>query len=328
MQDSVEELPRPGVGQRGENGWRTAGLHGVAAAAIYVLFELLAPLPFISAGLRMGWRGIAIVAAIASALLFTLGAAIASEIGAVVVLAWVVRLIVAVVIPSLAVVAAIQRGYSLGPALVLAVVVATGGLAFMEGGFRLVAGFSPSAWAASEIETGAEKALETFSASGDERARFTRMWTTLARYLVPSLYVVLSAAMFVASLLVISRTQLAGVGSEGLRFRKLRLPDWLLVAFVAGCLSPVLPEPARLIGYNVLVVVTFLYFLQGLAVFRAISLRLALGRVGTTIIWGGMALMLINGIVPFLMALTGLFDSFFDFRTPKKKGEDDESDTD
>jgi hypothetical protein len=108
-------------------------------------------------------------------------------------------------------------------------------------------------------------------------------------------------------------------------FRNLSLPDWLLFAFIAGGLTPLVSGMPQKIAANVLAVVTFLYLLQGLAIFR--SLLVAVGAGFTGVMFGYLLLIFltITGIAPLLLSIAGLFDSFFDFRKFKRKDHPDES---
>ena len=64
-------------------------------------------------------------------------------------------------------------------------------------------------------------------------------------------------------------------------FRNLALPEWVLFAFVLGGLSPLASGLAQRLGMNLLVVVAFLYLLQGLAIFRSFMVAAGAGIVGT-----------------------------------------------
>jgi hypothetical protein len=76
-------------------------------------------------------------------------------------------------------------------------------------------------------------------------------------------------------------------------------------------------------------VVLFLYFLQGLAIFR--SLLAAVGINGLGLFFAFVFLGFLTctgGIAPILLTIAGLFDSFFDFRKFKRKDDSNESHTD
>ena len=79
------------------------------------------------------------------------------------------------------------------------------------------------------------------------------------------------------------------------------------------------------IGANVLAMVLFLYFLQGLAIFRSFVASTGVGAIGSLFAWMLLGLLMITGIAPLLLCIAGLFDSFFDFRHFNRKDHSDES---
>ncbi len=96
---------------------------------------------------------------------------------------------------------------------------------------------------------------------------------------------------------------------EGGEFETIRWPFGLSVLFVLSGLSVL--TPARAVGYNVLLLLAFFYALQGLAVVVYYTQRLAappLLRAGLLL------LVLLNLWAPQMLALLGLFDTWFDFR--------------
>lgn len=98
-------------------------------------------------------------------------------------------------------------------------------------------------------------------------------------------------------------------------FSSYRTPDLLVWLLIASGFALVLPESAVTTpALNLLMVVSLLYFLQGLAVISTIATRNSV----STLIRVMMYAMLI--IQPYLLALIagiGLFDLWADFRTPK-----------
>lgn len=97
---------------------------------------------------------------------------------------------------------------------------------------------------------------------------------------------------------------------EGGEFEGIRWPFGLAVAFVLAGLGVVFP-PVRPVSYNVLLLVAFFFALQGLAVTSYYAHRLA----GPPLLRGAlMALVLLNPWAPQILALLGLFDTWFDFR--------------
>ena len=79
------------------------------------------------------------------------------------------------------------------------------------------------------------------------------------------------------------------------------------------------------VGANILAVVTFLYLLQGLVIFRSFIAATGAGFAGTLFAWGLLVVLTMTGIGPLLLSIAGLFDSFFDFRHFNRKDHPDES---
>jgi uncharacterized protein YybS (DUF2232 family) len=97
---------------------------------------------------------------------------------------------------------------------------------------------------------------------------------------------------------------------DGGEFEEIRWPLGLAVVFVASGLAVLAPflRPA---AYNALLVLAFFYAVQGLAVVSYYARRLAappILRIGV------MVLVLVNPWAPQILALVGLFDTWFDFR--------------
>jgi hypothetical protein len=127
------------------------------------------------------------------------------------------------------------------------------------------------------------------------------------------------------------RAEVRGDSPELLRaylFRNLSLPEWLLFAFVLGGLTPIATGVAQQVAANVLAIVVFLYLLQGLAIIRSMlaSAGASLGSVLFAFLLIGF--LTVAMIAPLPLSITGLFDSFFDFRHFKRKDDSHESHTD
>jgi uncharacterized protein YybS (DUF2232 family) len=89
------------------------------------------------------------------------------------------------------------------------------------------------------------------------------------------------------------------------------LPEWLIfVALAGGFLLLVPVTGVRLFGLNLLIILGVLYFSQGVAVVAAWFHRFAVPRVFRMVVY---LLLFINPLV-FLVALLGLMDLWFDFR--------------
>ncbi|HXH40307.1 MAG TPA: hypothetical protein VNN08_16885, partial [Thermoanaerobaculia bacterium] len=99
----------------------------------------------------------------------------------------------------------------------------------------------------------------------------------------------------------------------------------LLFAFVIGGLSPLASGMVQQAGLNILAVVTFLYFLQGLAIFRSFVAATTTGAAGSLFAWSILIVLMAMIVGFFLLCIAGLFDSFFDFRHFNRKDHTDES---
>jgi hypothetical protein len=121
---------------------------------------------------------------------------------------------------------------------------------------------------------------------------------------------------------------LANLGEDGnvYLFRRLSLPDWLLFVFLIGGLTPIVKGAAQIAAANVLMVVAFLYLIQGLAIFRAWVAGMPL--TGLLFSYMALAFLTVFGVAPLMLSVGGLFDSFFDFRKLNRKDHSDESHSD
>jgi hypothetical protein len=130
--------------------------------------------------------------------------------------------------------------------------------------------------------------------------------------LYPSVALIMGATMVLANAWLL-RTYLARRDPgwlEGGEFEGLRWPLAMAVMFVsagAAVTSPAL-RPA---AYNVLLVLAFLFALQGLAVVVYYVHRLAAPPFLRLVV---LALVILNPWASQILALTGLFDIFIDFR--------------
>jgi hypothetical protein len=97
---------------------------------------------------------------------------------------------------------------------------------------------------------------------------------------------------------------------DGGEFERVRWPFALAVAFVLAGAAVVSP-PLRAGAYNVLLVVAFFFALQGLAVVAFYAHRLAAPALMR---WAVLLLVVVNPWAPQILALIGLFDTWFDFR--------------
>jgi uncharacterized protein YybS (DUF2232 family) len=100
-------------------------------------------------------------------------------------------------------------------------------------------------------------------------------------------------------------------------FPRFRNPDCMVWLLIAGGFALLVGESyATRITLNVLIVILFLYFVQGLAVVTYFQRKLSLSRFLLPVFY---FLMLLQPIVMVSVAAIGLFDLWADFRTPKQQ---------
>jgi len=156
---------------------------------------------------------------------------------------------------------------------------------------------------------------------GDELDLLKQSMTRAAELVVkiyPALATLFLIAMSCCNLALIKRFAVKlGIDQQFGEFREFKNPEflvWLLIiagfAMVAG--NPIITIPAL----NVVIIVTALYFLQGLAVIITIINRQVLARILRMMLF---LMMLIQPYLAALIAALGIFDLWGDFRTPRKK---------
>jgi Predicted membrane protein (DUF2232) len=316
----------------------------ISPLVIRVPLVFFVPAALISCTLRNGRKATVIAVLLASALLAAVslgvGPAQASGLGA-----WEMTnflwLLFTIGIPSLIISTLVRKGVPFGPVVLAGTGASAAGLILVELLMRAVAGFSPYQ---ALVATFRESATVVFAKYREMQVpeetihTMRTLWDKMAAGYMPAMLLVPTVMMFVLSLVMLSRLPAwrdhvlsrQDAESERLRsgpylFRNLTLPDWLIVAFLAGGVSPLLTGVAQKAGGNLLAVVGFLYLLQGLAVFRSMLVTIGAGFVGVMIAYTTLALLTLSGIAPLLLAIAGLFDSFFDFRHFKRKDDSNES---
>ncbi len=253
-------------------------------------------------------------------------------------LAYLVALILGVGLPAMAVTAMVERTESFGRILLTAIVFSVIGLAATETSMRQITGFSPFADQVVSARATAAKLVTTYQHAGipSDAVTFLRKWMEIGVYCLPAFLLIDVALVFVLSIILFGRLRAwrdvverrSPPASQPYLFRNLSLPEWLLFAFVVGGLSPLASGLMQRIGANVLALVTFLYLLQGLAIFRAFLAAAGAGFFGMVFAYVILGLLTLTGIGPLLLSVAGLFDSFFDFRKYNRKDHSDESHSD
>lgn len=245
----------------------------------------------------------------------------------------------AIAIPALAVLPLVERGEAFGRVLLSAILIAVTGLGATEVIVGSVTGFSPYQEQVVRAKQTATQWIAAYQKAGvpADAVRVMQKWMGIAVACLPAFLLIDIIIVFVLSLVMFGRlkawrefvTKRATSTAAGIYlFRNLSLPEWLLFAFVAGGITPLTTGMLQKVAANILAVVVFLYLLQGLAIFRAMLAAAATGPASVMFGYAVLVFLTLTGIAPVLLSITGLFDSFFDFRKFKRKDHSDESHSD
>jgi predicted membrane protein DUF2232 len=250
-------------------------------------------------------------------------------------IAYLAALILAVALPAMAVVPMVERAESFGRVLITATLFATLGLAATEAAMRTGTGFSPFDDQVAGAHATAEKFITAYQHAGvpADAMGFLRHWMDIGVYCLPAFLLLDVVLVFILSLVLFGRMRAWRDVIERRQpdtpspylFRNLSLPDWLLFGFILGGLSPLASGLSQRVGANVLAIVAFLYLIQGLAIFRWLLVAAGAGFIGVMFAYLILGVLTLTGIAPLLLSITGLFDSFFDFRKFTRKDHTDES---
>ena len=314
----------------------------IAVMLVSPLFKVVLPAAIFHCAIRNGrraaWAAVFIGVTIAGAVILagTKSPQITVAEGQLAV-AYLVALILAIALPSMAVLPMIERVESFGKVLLTALLFAAIGLGVTEMAMRAGAGFSPFASHVADLHEIADKFIAGYQRAGipADTIPSVRRWMEAGVYVLPALLMIDPVIVFVISVILLGRLR-AGrdllerrqVAPSPYYFRNLSLPDWLLFAFVISGLFPLASGMAQRVGANVLALVAFLYLLQGLAIFRWLLVTAGAGFFGVMFAYTILGVLTLTGIAPLLLSVTGLFDSFFDFRKFTRKDHSDESHSD
>jgi len=254
---------------------------------------------------------------------------------------YLLALVVAVCVPAIAVLPLVERGETFGRVLVTAIIASITGLGATEAAMQAGYGFSPYHEQVVRAHQTAAAVLATYQKAGvpSRGVSVMKQWLDIGITCLPAFIVIDIIVVFVLSLVMfgrlkawrdfVRRHETAGADRAPIAatylFRNLTLPDWLLFAFVVGGMTPLASGMLQKVTGNILVVVAFLYLLQGLAIFRSLLVAVGAGFGGVMFGYFILGLLTITGISPFLLSIAGLFDSFFDFRHFRRKDHSDES---
>ncbi|HVR44483.1 MAG TPA: DUF2232 domain-containing protein [Thermoanaerobaculia bacterium] len=307
---------------------RSIALHGLVAALMFVSpLVVFVPAAILSSGLRNGRRGLWLSTAAAALLLGML----ATAGGSAAAFTPVARMILEVGAPSAVGLELILRGLPFGSVLLASVAASFGGFALVELGMRALASYSPYQAIVENFRAASQASVETYRAAGmpaEAISTMERVSAAIAGTYMPVLLAVVTILMFALSYTMLPRLRSGRALAPGMLFRNLAFPEMLLFGFVAGGLAPLASGSLRSLGFGILLVVAFLYLLQGLAVFRFHQVRLRLGLLGSLLAVLTLLLLTPYGVSPALLFLIGLFDPFFDFRKLHRKEVPHESDSD
>jgi len=335
-----EPVPLPG---------RSAGqlVRSVAGYGVLVGLMLVTPLlVFVPAaifhcgtrnGRRMAWAALVFGAAIAA--FVTIGSAQApgtSVADAQMAYSYLIGVVLAVAVPAMVVLPLVARGEAFGRVLMIAVIISMVGLSSTEVIVRTTTGFSPYAEQVAKAQQMTAQLMTVYEKAGipPDAIRAMKRLIEIGAACLPGFLLIHVIIVFVLSLVMFGRlrawrqfvaTREAAPPAGVYLFRNLSLPEWLLFAFVIGGLAPLATGLLQTIAANVLAVVTFLYLLQGLAIFRSLLAAVGAGFGGVMFGYLLLAVLTVTGIAPVLLSVAGLFDSFFDFRHFKRKDHTDES---
>jgi len=289
-------------------------------------------------GRRAAW--LTLLLSMAMAALYFVAVPVSSATEMKMVWSYVAAMLFAIGLPSMIVLPMVERGETFARVLVFLLVFSAIGLAVTEFGSREVLSFSPFATELQQLQQMNGQLTELLRPKmAPAEAASLQRWMGYTAIVAPAFILMNMGVVFVLSLLMLGRlkawrdwtarrgdTETAGA----YLFRTFALPEWMLFVFILGGLTPLASGMLQKVAANMLAVVAFLYILQGLAVLRfvLISIGAGLGMSLLTLALLGL-LTVVGGVAPLLLAVTGLFDPFFDFRHFKNRKDDsDESHSD
>ena len=239
----------------------------------------------------------------------------------------------AITLPAMAAIPMVERGEPFGRVLVFLLAGAMVGLAVTETASQLLMSFSPYAAQVAQAKQTSIEFVQMYRAKGmpADMLQLAERWIGFSTFVLPAVILINLSLVFILSLLMLGRLKawrelavrrLDDKALGAYLFRNLSLPDWLLFAFVAGGLTPLVHGLLQKVAANTLTIVAFLYILQGLAIFRYMLTAMGVGLAGTMLGWLLLVFLTFTGVGPLLLGVAGLFDSFFDFRHFKKRKDD------
>ncbi|HJW94336.1 MAG TPA: DUF2232 domain-containing protein [Thermoanaerobaculia bacterium] len=303
------------------------------------------PAAIFHCGIRNGRRATWLALTIGSIIGIALGVLTAHQPGATIgeirlTYAYLASTLFALALPAMLALPLIERSASFGKVLVTAMLIIIPGLAATEFGARTFLGVSPYADQLAQTAQFKGEVLAYYQRTPGfppEAVDAARRGLDMASKVVACGPVIMFSVFFLLSILMFGRlrawrefvrTREVSQLSTVYLFRNFSLPEWLLFAFVISGLAPLATGLLQKVAANVLVVVLFLYLLQGLAIFRSLLVAVGINGIGLLFAFVLLGFLTLTGIAPILLTIAGLFDSFFDFRKFKRKDDSNESHTD
>lgn len=175
------------------------------------------------------------------------------------------------------------------------------------------------------ITSSTEQAITVYSKQGlpaEELEMFTqgvRQAGALIAKIFPALILVALGTFAALNMAVIFRIRAKWLPAipEPEQFQSFRNPDLLVWVVIAAGFALLTPQAdISRVALNILIVIGFIYFLQGLAVVLSFFQRIAVPSLARVIFWLALAFQ------PYLVlaiAFLGLFDIWGNFRSPKQK---------
>lgn len=240
----------------------------------------------------------------------------------------------AVILPSLIALPLVERAMRFGTVVTALLAGGLSGLLITELGSRALLSFSPLAFHVSQAQKSNAEVIRFYrenKAPADMLSMMER-WSEISTILLPAVMLIMLTLIFILSLLMLGRLKVwretaaqrqDGQAQGAWLFRNFALPDWVLFAFVLGGITPLVSGLLQTVTANTLVVVAFLYIMQGLAIFRFALVAMGAGFAGTMLAWMLLIILTLSGGAGLLLlGVAGLFDPFFNFRHPKKRKDD------
>jgi uncharacterized protein YybS (DUF2232 family) len=190
--------------------------------------------------------------------------------------------------------------------------------------YSVASGINLQQLISAEISSSLKQAVELYEKGGvtGEELELVKRSMSAAADMLQRLYPALVTALLVViagcNLALIKKTTAKTTVNIAIDdFSTFRNPDllvWILIAAGFALLLPV--SPVTTPALNILLIITLLYFLQGMAVVSAFIAKNSASTLLRIILY---ALLIIQPYLLALVAGIGLFDLWVDFRTPKKQ---------